>query len=154
MEYIERQEAFRTHHQASGQERLAMLAAYLDTLPPHRLTLGFWFRNRRGCAVGLAAAMDPWFQAQGLRLKDIDRPVLCRPVYQDKSDWEAVAAFFGLGFGECRELFSAEAYQGTLQPLPTSIAERIRRYLSAHGVAPPAAEGLFSSEIMDEAAIS
>lgn len=131
MKFITRHEASRRQHQATGGERLAALATFLDSLRPGRLTLGLWFGNGRGCAVGLAAATEPWFQAQGLRLKDVERPSLCHPVYRESSDWEAVAAFFGLTFAEARELFSAAAYDGGLQPAPRIVADRIRQHLAA-----------------------
>lgn len=154
MKYITRQEAIRIQHQASGPERLATLATFLETLPPNRLTLGFWFKDGRGCAVGLAAAMEPWFQAQGLRLKDIDRPVLCHPVYQDRSDWDAVAAFFGLSFEHCRELFSAAAYKGMLRPSPSVMVGRIRRYLAACATADSAEGRSLPSGYMHESVVS
>jgi hypothetical protein len=130
MQYVTRQEASQFQYQASGPERLAALATFLGALPPNRLTLCFWFKNNRGCAVGLAAATGVWFQAQGLRLKDIDRPALCRPVYQEMSDWDAVSAFFDLSNQEGQELFSAAAYNRVPQPPPSLIAARIRRHLA------------------------
>jgi hypothetical protein len=154
MKYITRQEAVRFQHQATGTERLAALAAFLEALPPDRLTLGFWFKDGRGCAVGLAAATEPWFQAQGLRLKDIDRPALCHPFYQEMSDWDAVTAFFDLSFEHCRELFSAGAYNDGLQPPPGLIARRIRLYLAADATAETSGEEQDSSEVMHEAVIS
>ena len=135
MKYITRQEASRLQHHARGPERLAALATFLDALPPKRLTLCLWFRNGRGCAVGLAAATEPWFQAQGLRLEDIDRPSLCRPVYQGKTDWDAVSAFFDLSYEQAQGLFSAAAYKDVRQPVPRLIAARIRRHLASG--APP-----------------
>jgi len=131
MQYLTRQEAFRLQYRASGRERLAALATFLDDLPPNRLSLCFWFKNNRGCAVGLAAATGLWFQAQGLRLVDIDRPALCRPVYQDKTDWDAVSAFFDLSYERAQELFSAAAYYDVRQPAPGLIAARIRRHLGS-----------------------
>lgn len=131
MQYVTRQEASRIQHQARGPERLAMLATFLEDLPPNRLTLCFWFKNNRGCAVGLAAATEVWFQNQGLRLEDVDRPALCRPVYQDKADWDAVSAFFELTFEQAKTLFSAAAYNDVRQPAPGLIAARIRRHLAS-----------------------
>jgi len=131
MQFITRHEASRHQYQATGGERLAALATFLDSLRPGRLTLGLWFGNGRGCAVGLAAATEPWFQAQGLRLKGVERPSLCHPVYRESSDWEAVAEFFGLTVAEAYELFSAAAYGGNLQPAPRTVADRIRQHLAA-----------------------
>jgi len=131
MQYLSRQQVSRMQHQAPGPERLAMLATFLEALPPKRLTFCFWFRNGRGCAVGLAAATDVWFQAQGLRLDDIDRPALCRPVYRDKTDWDAVSAFFDLSLEQAQALFSAAAYNDVRQPEPGLVAARIRRHLAS-----------------------
>jgi len=131
MQYVSRHEALQFQHRASGGERLAALATFLDSLSQDRLTLCFWFGNGRGCAVGLAAATDVWFQAQGLRLKDIDRPALCRPVYRNMSDWDAVAGFFGLTHEQAQALFSAAAYDCVAQPSPRLIAERIRQHLAS-----------------------
>lgn len=140
MRYVTWKEAFGVQYKAAGIERLQALAAFLETLPPDRLTLVFWFNDGRGCAIGLAAATEPWFQAQGLRLEDIDQPALCHPVYREKSDWDAVAAFFELSVEACRQLFSAGAYDCPLKASPGLIAQRIRRHLSAEasaGNSPP-----------------
>ena len=131
MRYLTRQEAFRLQHQATGRERLRALAEFVEALPADRLTLGFWFKSGRGWAVGLAAAIDPWFQAQGLRLDEIDRPALCHPVCQQKSDWNAVAAFLDLNLKQCRGLFTAAAYAGNLRPLPHLVSEKIAQHLAA-----------------------
>ena len=42
-------------HVASGHERLAYLAAFLDTVAPDRVTFSRWYGSGKGCAVGLAA---------------------------------------------------------------------------------------------------
>lgn len=151
MKYLTPEEASRLQHQASGRERLAALATFLEALPANSLTLGFWFRDGRGCAVGLAAASEPWFQAQGLRLKDVERLALCHPVYRDMSDWDAVAAFFDLSLEDCRDLFSAAAYGGVLRPSPSTIAERIRRFLTPCASSDSAEEKPLPSGLMHEA---
>ena len=69
-------------YEASGQERLSHLVAFLETVQPGRLTFTRWFGDGRGCAVGLAAAFDPWFQAQGLRLEQDESLKDCRPVFR------------------------------------------------------------------------
>lgn len=135
MRYLTRQEASLFQHIASGPDRLRALVSFLDALPAERLSLGFWFRDGRGCAIGLAAATDPWFQAQGLRLAEIDKPALCHPVYREKSDWESVTAFFELGVEQCRWLFAAAAYSTPVRLTPRSIAERIERQLATAGAA-------------------
>jgi hypothetical protein len=128
MRYITREGTSRFQYRATGLERLEALVAFLDALPADRLTLRFWFSDGRGCAVGLAAT-DPWFQAQGLRLENIEQLARCHPVYLGRSDWEAIAAFFELSTEQCRSFFAAEAYPCSAQSLPQIMAERIRRHL-------------------------
>ena len=142
MQHKTRQQTLQLQHRASGRERLSMLATFLEDLPPGRLTLGCWFRNGRGCAVGLAASAEPWFQAQGLRLQDMTEPARCHPVYREFSDWNAVAAFFDLDFEQCRALFAAGAYEGNLEPSPLMLAQRIRGLLEIRGTADSGGENI------------
>lgn len=118
-------------HRTTGPARLATLASFLQTVPEDRLTLSYWFNEGRGCAVGLAAATQPWFRAQGLRLEDRDLPVTCRPVYRGLSDWEAVAAFFDISLEQAGWLFLSRSYTASEQPLPERIAGRIWEFLLA-----------------------
>lgn len=118
-------------YQASGSERLEQLAAYVESLPPGRLTLACWYGQGHGCAIGLGAAGDPWFQAQGLRLEGVGSLSDCRPTYRGQSDWGAVAAFFELSMAEARQLFDRRGYDGELRPKPQMVAEKIRRHLGA-----------------------
>jgi hypothetical protein len=118
---------------ASGRERLSRLAAFLDGLAPEKLTLTRWYGDGIGCAVGLAAALDPWFKAQGVRLVDQDDFKQCRPVYQDKTDWRAVASFFQIGINEAAHLFGRRSYAKQAQPHPSRMAARIRAYLACTG---------------------
>lgn len=130
MRYITREGASPLQYRASGRERLEALARFVEALPADRVTLRCWFSNGRGCAVGLAAT-DPWFQAQGLRLENVAQIARCHPVYLGRSDWDAVAAFFGLSVEQCRSLFAAEAYCCDRQALPRLMADRIRIHLAA-----------------------
>ena len=91
-------------HVATGQERLAMLADFVETLPAERLSLTRWFGFGKGCAVAWAAT-DPWFRAQGLRLEDCESLAGCRPEYRQRSDWAAVASFFEISQQEAQMLF-------------------------------------------------
>ena len=115
---------------ASGAERLAMLADFVETLPPGKLTFARWYGQRRGCAVGLAAAQDPWFAAQGLRLEREESLKDCRPCYAGRSDWAAVVAFFEVSHTDARELFDRVGYGGEICPAPARVAVRIRDYLA------------------------
>ncbi len=118
---------------ASGRERLAHLAAFLDGLQPEKLTLTRWYGDGIGCAVGLAAALDPWFKAQGVRLADQEDFKQCRPVYQGKTDWRAVASFFQIGVNEAAHLFGRRSCGRQAQPHPSRMAARIRAYLACTG---------------------
>ncbi len=124
---------------ASGRERLGHLAAFLDGLAPEKLSLTRWYGDGIGCAVGLAAALDPWFKAQGVRLADKDDLKQCRPVYQGKTDWRAVANFFQIGINEAAHLFGRRNYAKQAQPHPSRMAARIRAYLACTG--PDAGQG-------------
>ena len=114
---------------APGRERLRFLAAFLETVHPESITFSRWFGGGKGCAVGLAAVMDPRMQAQGLGLANEDSLKECRPVYEGKSDWEAVTAFFDISHQDATLLFTPAGYHGELRPHPQRVASRIREYL-------------------------
>ncbi len=117
-------------YKATGHERLQRLADFLDGLPPGKLTFSRWYGDGRGCAVGLAAIQDPWFRAQGLCLENADCLKDCRPVYDGRTDWQAVVAFFEMDLADVRELFTERGYERNLRPHPRQVAEKIRLYLS------------------------
>jgi hypothetical protein len=113
-------------HVATGRERLNMLAEFVETLPPERLSLTRWFGFGKGCAVAWAAT-DPWFRAQGLRLEDSDSLAECRPEFKDRTDWAAVATFFEITIQEAQQLFGGAR---GLSPAPAALATRIRAFLA------------------------
>lgn len=115
---------------ASGRERLEHLALYLEAVQPGRLTFTRWFGDGRGCAVGLAAAYDPWFQAQGLRLERDESLKDCRPVFGDVKDWHAVTKFFDISFDDARLLFGRGGYTAATRLHPRLVAERVREHLA------------------------
>jgi len=121
-------------HEASGQERLWALATFLDDVPADRLTFTCWYARGRGCAVGLAAAQNPWFQAQGLRLETDQGAGGYWPIYAGMTDRAAVSAFFGISLAEIRELFDPHGYQGAREPHPKRVAGRIRGFLKRRAV--------------------
>jgi hypothetical protein len=121
-------------YRASGLERLDQLATFLDTVAPDRLTFSRWYGDGKGCAVGLAAAEEPWFQAQGLALRRNDDLKECQPIYGDRRDWRAVVAFFEISQADARSLFAPDGYGGELRPRPERIAARIRDFLAARVV--------------------
>lgn len=117
-------------YDATGRERLSELATFLENLPADRLTFTRWYGEGKGCAVGLAAAQNPWFQAQGLRLEQDATGKICWPVYAGNSDRAAVARFFGLSQSEFRALLDPEGYDGLLDPHPKTVAKKIRDFLT------------------------
>jgi hypothetical protein len=122
-------------YRAPGEERLAEMAAFLDTLPAGMLTFSRWYGHSRGCAVGLAAMHCTWMKAQGLKLADDTSLKDCRPVYEGLSDWDAVAAFFEVDIETARRLFSRSGYADELRPHPRAIAAAVRRHLACVPVA-------------------
>lgn len=115
---------------ADGRERLARLADYVETLPPGKLTFARWYGQGRGCAVGLAAANEPWFLAQGLKLEREESLKDCRPRFGEASDWDAVASFFEISPAEARQLFDRAGYDGEIRPEPRRVADKLRAFLA------------------------
>jgi hypothetical protein len=122
-------------YRASGAERLAQLADFLDTIEDGRLTFSWWYGDGKGCAVALAAAEAPWFRAQGLSLANEDAPRDCHPVYDGATEWRALARFFELDLKTLRRLFDRTGYDGNLRPHPTEVAGKIRDFLAARAEA-------------------
>ena len=118
------------NHRATGAGRLAQLADFLDTVEPGRLTFSWWYGDGKGCAVALAAAEEPWFKAQGLTLAHADSPRDCHPIYDDASEWRALARFFELDVKALRRLFDRTGYDGNLNPHPREVAGKIRAHLA------------------------
>ncbi len=118
-------------HVATGWERLRMLADFVETLPPERLSLTRWFGFGKGCAVAWAAT-DPWFRAQGLRLEDAESLIGCRPEFAQRTDWAAVASFFEITPQDAQMLFGGTC---GLTPEPAAMAQRIRAFLTERAAA-------------------
>ncbi len=115
---------------ATGRERLTHLAEFLDSVPTGMLTFTRWYGDNRGCAVGLAAVHDPWFQAQGLTLVGDGTLKECRPVFEECSEWPAVSRFFEITLGEALDLFTAGGYDGKIRPQASDVAKKIRAHLA------------------------
>lgn len=118
-------------HRATGAERLARLADFLDTVGEGRLTFSRWYGDGRGCAVALAVAEEPWFQAQGLSLAHPDEPRDCHPVYDGATEWRALVRFFERDVKTLRRLFDRTGYDGNIRPQPSEVADKIRAHLAA-----------------------
>jgi len=115
---------------ASGRDRLIRLADFLDNVPAGMLTFTRWYDDGHGCAVGLAVAQDPWFQAQGLTLAGFGKLKECRPVYDGLSEWPAVAEFFDISIAEALDFFTAGGYGGKVRPPARDIAQKLRAHLA------------------------
>ncbi len=115
---------------ASGRDRLIRLADFLDQVPAGMLTFTRWYGDSRGCAIGLAAAHDPWFQAQGLTLVGDGTLKECRPVFEHHSEWPAVAHFFEIALSDALDIFTAGGYGGKLRPPACDVAVKLRAYLA------------------------
>ena len=116
---------------ASSRDRLARLAEFLEGLPTGMLTFTRWYGDGRGCAIGLAASYDPWFQAQGLTLVDDGTLKECRPAFEDRSEWPAVARFFGISLAAALDLFTAAGYGGKMRPPARDVAHKVRLHLAS-----------------------
>ncbi|MDH3701492.1 MAG: hypothetical protein OEU46_09275 [Alphaproteobacteria bacterium] len=117
-------------YEATSRERLTELAGFLDEVPADRLTFARWYAQGKGCAVGLAAAHNPWFQAQGFRLEYDSLNENCWPTFDGHSDRAAVAKFFGLSLTEMRRLLGPDGYAGKVEPHPRMVAQNIRSFLA------------------------
>jgi len=115
---------------ASGRDRLIRLADFLDNVPAGVLTFTRWYGDSHGCAVGLAAAQYPWFEAQGLTLAGFGKLKECRPVYDGLSEWPAVAEFFDISIAEALDFFTAGGYGGRVRPPASDIAKKLRVHLA------------------------
>jgi len=117
---------------AGGAERLAHLADFLDTVDPKRVTFSFWYdcNGGAGCPVGIAAAEEPWFQAQGLTLSRGDKLSENHPVYDGATEWRALTRFFEIGIEELRRMFDRTGYNGNVRPHPLEVAGKIRSFLA------------------------
>jgi hypothetical protein len=122
--------------------RLAILADFLDSVPPKKFNLESWrdsesndspFANRSdealldpacgttGCAIGHACVI-PELKAEGLSWQD-------NPQYMRYSSWLAVQRFFEISDEVSQVLFSDSKYHAS-ERSPGHVAERIRTYLN------------------------
>lgn len=123
--------------------RLAILADFLDSVPPKKFNLESWrdsnspFENRSdealldtdcgttGCAIGYACAI-PELKAEGLSWQN--GRWQNTPQYKNYSGWIAVEEFFDISNEVATALFSVFKYVPA-QRGPRQVAARIRTYL-------------------------
>lgn len=114
-----------------NRERLERLEALLRRIAKRPRKLGFdlrtWKCGTAACAIG-HAAMDPWFQKQGLILTGTSGDIEW-PAYKRWTEFEAAAAFFGVKDNVAYELFGPAAYEDADLTNPLAVADRIRALL-------------------------
>ena len=106
----------------TGLQRLAVLADWLETIPPERIEMGAWKCGTSACAVGWGCA-SPALAEEGLRFATRWGSVES-PSYDGRSDWDAVEAFFDLTFDEADFLFFD--YD---DPSKSAVVARIREFI-------------------------
>ena len=78
------------------------------------------------CAMGFAA-MDPKFQALGLKLNNESTCYVRGLVFKNKRNWPAVALLFGINEFEAQYLFSHECYRIDYAT-PADVAARLNNF--------------------------
>lgn len=125
-----------------GRQRLRILADFLPTVPGEQFDMSNWIAGGReleqgcgtsGCAAGWAGTIDA-FRAVGYRCGQDG------PRFDGRSDWSALAAFFGISNDDALNLFcpmrAAES--------PSQVAARIREHLVQTADAPARRSALVS----------
>lgn len=122
-------------------DRLLKLADFLETVPEENFDISGWETAEAtkpegdrpgqcgfaGCAVGWAAHVELF---DGFVMRDGD------PLYQGKTDWDAVDELFGFkqAPGELSKegliLFSGSEYRG-YEATPAQVAARIRQFVAS-----------------------
>jgi hypothetical protein len=105
-------------------ERLLKLADFLDTVPAEQFDLSSWKCSTTACAVGWACTI-PEFQDEGLRSANMAHAGL--PLFDNKSGWDAVNAFFAVTDEQADHLFYDLNYPNRHRTTPAEVANRIRK---------------------------
>jgi len=104
----------------TGRQRLAMLADFLDTVPPEKFSLCGW----AACACGWADKI-PAFQADGYSCSGGAGPRLGNIIGA-----EALVTFFDITLSNVCNFFVDSRYPTRANTTPTQVADRIRAYLA------------------------
>lgn len=120
-------------------KRLLRLADFLDTVPRSRLRMGRWTNTcdvnlktcgTVACAFGWACTI-PYFRRLGLKITDGGEYLADKePTFKGETGYAAAEEFFQISYGAARFLFSPHAYK--YEPRPTTVANRIRRFVKDH----------------------
>lgn len=116
------------------KKRLLELADLLDANDGEHFSMEEWYHTNpecgyTACAVGTALFHKP-FREQGLSCEKTEEGDL-NPIYQSKSNWQAVEAFFGLEKKDAEFLFSPKSYETGDKTGPGVVANRIRELVGA-----------------------
>jgi hypothetical protein len=116
-------------------ERLTRLAELLDRVEPNKFDMNRWFSKTDcgyvACAAG-HAALDPWFQSEGLYLgfADDEEYLHSIPCYGYKMDDEALAAFFDITNEQVSYVFMPYSYPIIAWAVtPSWVAGRVREII-------------------------
>lgn len=85
------------------------------------------------CAAGSACIHKPFMQ-EGLRFKYVTPGGFYQehftPAYNGMSSWDALSEFFGIEFGQTRNLFDPSTYDKNFDDItPKHVAQRVRELL-------------------------
>ena len=115
--------------------RLTHLITVLERVERERLGFNMekWYADRvpcgTVCCAGGWAALDPVFNAEGLRTHHF----ISTPNFDDHAGYEALGMFFGLNRGCCRSLFDPHAYNlHSCDIRPHHVIANIREMLAEH----------------------
>ena len=126
-------------------DRLNRLADYLDTLPVEQFNLIEWVTDAQmdpmteeivpgcgtvACAVGHACMIED-FKKQGLGQYG-EYPF--SPTYGALTGWDAVQAFFGVGYFDAWQLFDYSCYGYEDRTPPSEVALRIRQFIAENPI--------------------
>jgi hypothetical protein len=115
------------HHSRDTRERLENVIRVLkEDKGNFTFDMSIWLNGCKtaGCAIG-SCTLDPWFQARGLREKIYYHNRI--PLFNARTDWEAVWAFFGLTEDEGDYLFLSTEYD--IKPDKEMVIARIEQFL-------------------------
>lgn len=107
-------------------EKLTLLADHLEAIPAKAIRLEYWKCGTVACAVGHACQI-PEFQKMGL---EIEPSFHFPPLYNERTGWSAVRAFFEIDNYEADFLFSIFDYNlSQLKNPKRHVIKRLRKFV-------------------------